>query len=197
VITDLNGRDHLLVEVVDHVGRACGVRTVDEVHRRPGQLHRAFSVILKDQTGRILLQRRSAAKTRFALLWANACCGHPAPGQSVATSANRRLHEELGLPPITLTEAGVYVYYAEDLISGRVELEYDHVLVGNIATDVPLTPDPNEVADLWWVNRDELTSSLDAEPSSFAPWLAGVIARLAEHELTRSTARPTEPSGGR
>ena len=179
------------------MGRACGVRTVEEVHRRPGHLHRAFSVILKDQTGRILLQRRSAAKTRFASLWANACCGHPAPGQSVAASANRRLREELGLPPITLTEAGVYVYYAEDLISGRVEFEYDHVLVGNVAIDVPLTPDPNEVADLWWVNRDELTSSLDAEPKSFAPWFAGVIARLAEHESTTNTARPAEPSGGR
>lgn len=179
------------------MGRACGVRTVEEVHRRPGHLHRAFSVILKDQTGRILLQRRSAAKTRFASLWANACCGHPAPGQSVAASANRRLREELGLPPITLTEAGVYVYYAEDLISGRVEFEYDHVLVGNLATEVPLTPDPNEVADLWWVNRDELTSSLDAEPKSFAPWFAGVIARLAEHESTTSPTRPAEPSGGR
>ena len=152
-----------MAEVVDHMGRACGVRTVEEVHRRPGHLHRAFSVILIDQTGRILLQRRSAAKTRFASLWANACCGHPAPGQSVAASANRRLREELGLPPITLTEAGVYVYYAEDLITGR----------------------------------DELTSSLDAEPKSFAPWFAGVIARLAEHESTTSPARPAEPSGGR
>jgi isopentenyl-diphosphate delta-isomerase len=197
VTTDLSNRDRLLAEVVDHMGRACGVRTVEEVHRRPGHLHRAFSVILKDQNGRILLQRRSAAKTRFASLWANACCGHPAPGQSVAASANRRLREELGLPPITLTEAGVYVYYAEDLISGRVEFEYDHVLVGNVAMDVPLTPDPNEVADLWWVNRDELRSSVDAEPKSFAPWFAGVIARLAEHESTTSPARPAEPSGGR
>src|SRR4029450_1690244 len=197
VITDLSSRDRLLVELVDHIGRACGVRTVDEVHRQPGQLPRAFSVILKDQTGRILLQRRSAAKTRFASLWANACCGHPAPGQSVATSANRRLREELGLPRITLAEAGVYVYYAEDLITGRVEFEYEHGRVGNRGKNVPLTPDPNEVADRWWVNRDELTSSLDAEPKSFAPWFAGVIARLAEHESTTSPARPAEPSGGR
>jgi isopentenyl-diphosphate Delta-isomerase len=196
VITDLSCRDHLLVEVVDHVGRACGVRTVDEVHRRPGQLHRAFSVILKDLNGRILLQRRSAAKTRFASLWANACCGHPTPGQPIAASANRRLREELGLEPITLTEAGAYVYYAEDPITGRVEFEYDHVLVGNVVADVPLTPDPNEVADLCWVNRNELISSLDAEPKSSAPWLAGVIARLAEHESTTSPGRPTEPSGG-
>ena len=185
-----------MVEVVDHMGQPFGVRTVDEVHRQPGQLHRAFSVVLKDQIGRILLQRRSAAKTRFASLWANACCGHPAPGQSVAASANRRLREELGLNPITLNEAGVYVYYAEDPITGRVEFEYDHVLVGNVATDVRLTPDPNEVADLLWVNRHDLASSLDANPESSAPWLAGVIARLAEHESTTSSARPAEPSGG-
>jgi len=196
VITNLSSRDRLLVEVVDHMGQPFGVRTVDEVHRQPGQLHRAFSVVLKDQIGRILLQRRSAAKTRFASLWANACCGHPAPGQSVAASANRRLREELGLNPITLTEAGVYVYYAEDPITGRVEFEYDHVLVGSVATDVRLTPDPNEVADLLWVNRHDLATSLDANPESSAPWLAGVIARLAEHESTTSSARPAEPSGG-
>jgi isopentenyl-diphosphate Delta-isomerase len=186
-----------MVEVVDHRGRACGVRTVAEVHQRPGQLHRAFSVILKDQTGRILLQRRSAAKTRFASLWANTCCGHPTPGQPIASSANLRLREELGLAPITLSHAGVYVYYAEDPITGRVEFEYDHVLVGNVAADVPLSPDPNEVADLCWISRNELISSLDAEPKSCAPWLAGVIARLAEHESTTSPARPAEPSGGK
>jgi isopentenyl-diphosphate Delta-isomerase len=157
------------------MGQALGIQTVEEAHQAPGQLHRAFSVVLTDDSGRILLQRRSAAKTRFASLWANACCGHPAPGQSIGTSANRRLHEELGLEPISLTDAGVYVYYAEDPIAGRVEFEYD----------------------LRWVNRRELKISLDANPKNYAPWLVGVIARLAEHESTTDPAKPAEPSGGR
>ena len=62
-------------------GRPIGSATVDEAHQAPGQLHRAFSVFLRDADGRVLLQQRAAAKTRFPLRWANTCCGHPAPGE--------------------------------------------------------------------------------------------------------------------
>lgn len=173
-------RERNAVELVNHVGRAVGTQTVEEAHQAPGQLHRAFSVVLIDEDGRILLQRRSASKTRFASLWANACCGHPAPGQSVAASANQRLREELGLGPITLIDAGVYVYYAKDPSAGRVEFEYDHVLMGTVSAEAALKPNPDEVADLRWVNRHQLEASLDASPESYAPWLSGIISRLDE-----------------
>jgi isopentenyl-diphosphate Delta-isomerase len=192
----LSFRERHPVELVDRMGRALDVQTVEEAHQAPGRMHRAFSVVLMDYSGRILLQRRSAAKTRFASLWANACCGHPAPGQSVAVAANRRLCDELGLGPITLAEAGVYLYYAQDPIAGRVEFEYDHVLVGKVPADVPLAPDPDEVADLWWLNWPQLTSSLEASPESYAPWLHGV-ARLARHESDGGRGNPAGPSGGR
>jgi isopentenyl-diphosphate Delta-isomerase len=190
-------REHHPVELVDKTGQAVGIQTVADAHQAPGRLHRAFSVVISDDTGRILLQRRAAVKTRFASLWANACCGHPAPGQSVAASANQRLHEELGLGPITLTEAGVYVYYAEDPRARRVESEYDHVLVGTVARDVLLAPDPAEVGDIRWVNRRQLENSLRASPRGYAPWLTGVIARLVEHESTIGPAKPAGLPGGR
>ena len=189
-------RERHPVELVDQTGRAVGIRTVGEAHQAPGRLHRAFSVVVIDDAGRLLLQRRSAAKTRFASLWANACCGHPAPGQSVAASANQRLAEELGLCPVVLTEAGIYVYYAKDP-AGRVEFEYDHVLVAKVAGDVLVQPDPVEIADIRWVSRQQLESSLDTNPQDYAPWLVGVIARLAEHEPNTGPAKPAGPSGGR
>ena len=46
-----------------------------------------------------------------------------------------------------LTEVGVYSYYAEDPATGRVEYEYDHVLLGDLPADRRLLPDPDEVAD--------------------------------------------------
>jgi isopentenyl-diphosphate Delta-isomerase len=190
-------RERHPVELVDQMGRAVGIRTVGEAHQAPGRLHRAFSVVIIDDTGRLLLQRRSASKTRFASLWANACCGHPAPGQSVAASANQRLAEELGLGPVVLTEAGIYVYYAKDPAAGRVEFEYDHVLVAKVAGDVLLAPDPVEIADIQWVNRQQLEGSLDTNPEDYAPWLVGVIARLAEHESNTGPAKPAGLSGGR
>ena len=196
-MTSLSLRERHPVELVDQTGRPVGVRTVGEAHQAPGRLHRAFSVVLTDGFGRILLQRRSAGKTRFASLWANACCGHPSPEQSVTDAANQRIHEELGLGPVAFADAGVYLYYAEDPITGRVEFEYDHVLVGRVPADVSLAPDPNEVAELSWLTRRQLKNSLGASPESYAPWLAGVIARLARHESNPDPAKPAGPSGGR
>lgn len=167
-------RESELVELVDADGRACGKASVAEAHEAPGLHHRAFSVHLFDSRGRLLLQQRAATKTRFALRWANAACGHPAPGEKVTSAASRRLREELGLRHIELTEIGVYAYRATDPSTGRVEDEHDHVLLG-ILDDVGLAgPDPREVAALRWVPPTDLLAELRSRPEVYAPWLAGV-----------------------
>ncbi|MFC8528713.1 isopentenyl-diphosphate Delta-isomerase [Nocardia sp. NPDC057227] len=166
-------REALPVELVDETGHAVGACPVLEAHRQPGRLHRAFSVVLFDSDGRVLLQRRAAVKTRFPLLWANACCGHPAPGEPVVAAATVRLIEELGLTT-GLTERGVYSYRADDERTGRVEHEWDHVLTGTLAHEVP-RPDPAEVAEVRWVAPGELRAELRTRPGDFTPWLTGVL----------------------
>ncbi|QSB13790.1 isopentenyl-diphosphate Delta-isomerase [Natronosporangium hydrolyticum] len=178
MIPDLD-RALLPVELVDSGGDPIGSSTVLRAHTAPGQLHRAFSVLLLALDGqRLLLQRRAAVKTRFPLRWANSCCGHPAPGQSVVAAATDRLAEELGVTGVELREVGVYRYRATDPASGWVEYEYDHVLVGQIPLDQRLAPDPAEVAELWWVAPVELHRLLEQQPAACAPWLAGVAAPL-------------------
>jgi isopentenyl-diphosphate delta-isomerase len=176
----LSREDHL-VELVDELGRPTGERTVAEAHEAPGLLHRAFSVLLVDPAGRILLQQRAEVKTRFPLRWANSCCGHPTPGQSPTAAATLRLREELGIDPVPLTEVGVHFYQAQDPVTGRVEFEYDHVLRGDFVSDEPIHPDPAEVAALRWVDPNELRADLAAHPERYAPWLAGVLARFLDH----------------
>jgi isopentenyl-diphosphate delta-isomerase len=122
-----------------------------------------------------LLQQRSAAKTRFPLSWANACCGHPAPGETAEVAAGRRLVEELGLSGIALTEVGVYTYRAADPTTGRVEHEYDHVLLGRTDANVSPAADPQEVADLRWMPVDRLRADVSNRGDTYAPWLAGVL----------------------
>lgn len=180
-------REAHLVELVDEAGQPAGASSVEEAHRPPGRLHRAFSVLLVDRDGRVLLQQRAAAKTRFPLRWANSCCGHPAPGQSLSTAATRRLREELGAGPVALTEIGVYVYRAEDPATGRVEVEYDHVLLGELPPDSPLLPDPTEVAALRWADPAELAAELVADPGRYAPWLGGVVDLLLPEGGTSSS----------
>lgn len=202
-------RESHLVELVDAEGAAAGSCTVAEAHTAPGRLHRAFSVLLLDDRGRVLVQQRAADKTRFALRWANACCGHPAPGQTVFDAAAQRLIEEIGMRGVSSREAGVYLYQAHDPQTGRVEHEYDHVLVGQVAVDPRLHVDPAEVADIRWLEPDGLRADMADHPDRYAPWLHGVLAvateaadRLPEaaalalsDELTHD-APPTGPAEG-
>ena len=46
------------------------------------QPHRAFSVFLLSEDGRLLLQQRASSKVTFPLAWTNTCCSHPLHGQS-------------------------------------------------------------------------------------------------------------------
>lgn len=176
-------RELEFVELVDAEGRPQGSATVADAHRDPGQMHRAFSVLLLDPAGRTLLQQRAAVKTRFPLRWANACCGHPRPGEPVTEAAARRLVEELGVSGVSLTEVGVHVYRATDPETGRVEYEYDHVLVGQIDPATPTRPDPAEVAALRWERPGAVREAIEREPDAYAPWLAGVVACLPAHPV--------------
>ncbi|MFG2054176.1 isopentenyl-diphosphate Delta-isomerase [Micromonospora sp. NPDC048930] len=191
----MTAREGHLVELVDDTGSPHGEATVAAAHQPPGRLHRAFSVLLVDPEGRILLQQRAPAKTRFPLRWANSCCGHPMPGQSLFEAANRRLAEELGIGPVDLAEVGVYVYHAADPATGRVEFEYDHVLRADVPADLPTRPDPDEVATLRWVDPRELEADLDADPGAYAPWLGGVVNRLLRPAPPAADASRAVPPG--
>nr|WP_189170622.1 isopentenyl-diphosphate Delta-isomerase [Pilimelia anulata] len=172
-------REQLPVELVDADGTARGSTTVGAAHASPGELHRAFSVVLVDPAGRVLLQRRAATKTRFPGRWANTCCGHPAPGEPVPEAAQRRLREELGVT-VALTEVGRYTYRAEDPASGLVEHEYDHVLRGVVPADLTIEADPAEVDEVRWAEVATVRTAVRAAPQAYAPWLAGVLNALTE-----------------
>lgn len=143
-----------------------------EAHRR-GTLHRAFSVVVLDGTGRVLLQRRAGSKYHSGGLWSNTCCGHPRPGEDTGAAAARRLREEMGFR-CPLEPAGTFVYRAQ--LGELVEHEYDHVFAGRF--DGSPKPDPVEVAEWRWVGLDELAEDLEAHPERYTVWLGRALERL-------------------
>ena len=72
----------------------------------------------------------------------------------------------------------------DDPASGRIEREYDHVLVGRVGTELPVQPDPAEVDEVRWVSPAELRSDLVSAPDRYAPWLPGVLALLPDTPLS-------------
>ncbi|MFM9080345.1 MAG: isopentenyl-diphosphate Delta-isomerase [Opitutaceae bacterium] len=152
--------------LVDARDRATGRAEKLRVHQL-GLRHRAFSVFLVDARGRLLLQRRSAVKHHSAGLWANACCGHPRPGERTVAAARRRVREELGLDvPVT---AGFRTSYRTTLPNGLIENEIVHVLFG--VCPAQLAPDPKEVGATAFLTLDPLRRDIARRPRRYAYWL--------------------------
>lgn len=170
--------------LVDESDREIGFAEKHDAHRNGGRLHRAFSIVLFDPAGRILLQRRAATKYHFGGLWTNACCGHPRRGEDLLAAARRRLREELGVDT-PLRNVFSFRYTAEDDGSGFTEQELDHVLIGEFEGEPRV--DPNEVEAVRWVDGPALARDVALHPERYTPWFALVLRRLPELEAARST----------
>ncbi|MGW2492495.1 isopentenyl-diphosphate Delta-isomerase [Streptomyces sp. NPDC001606] len=176
----------ILLELVDEKGVTTGTAEKLAAHQPPGQLHRAFSVFLFDEQGRMLLQQRALEKYHSPGVWSNTCCGHPYPGEAPFAAAARRTYEELGVSPSLLAEAGTVRYNHPDPVSGLVEQEFNHLFVGLV--QAPLAPDPEEVAQAAYVTAAELAERHARDP--FSAWFMTVLdaARPAIRELTGPSA---------
>ncbi|KAG7023766.1 Isopentenyl-diphosphate Delta-isomerase I [Cucurbita argyrosperma subsp. argyrosperma] len=139
----------------------------------------------------LLLKQRSATKVTFPLVWTNTCCSHPLYRESelieedalgARNAAQRKLLDELGIPaedvPVDqFTPLGRMLYKApSDGIWGEHELDYLLFII----RDVKVNPNPDEVADVKYVNKEQLKELLrkaDAgeEGLKLSPWFRLVV----------------------
>lgn len=164
-----------LVVLVDERDAEVGTMEKMEAHRK-GLLHRAFSVFIFDRSGRMLLQQRAAGKYHGALLWTNACCSHPYPGEANGIAATRRLQEELGFTT-ELQEIFSFTYRAE-VENGLTEHEFDHVFAGTFEGEIDFNRD--EVQDVAYRNLDDIEREVQQYPERFTTWFRIALPKLSE-----------------
>ena len=152
--------------LVDESGRVTGYAERGACHEGDGLLHLAFSVLILDSRGRLLLQRRSPAKVLWGGFWSNSCCSHPRRGEGVMEAAHRRLEEELGLDA-ELEHLFVFTYHARFGEVGS-ERELCHVMVGKYEGTV--RPNPEEITAVRWVEASELDREIERNSERFTPW---------------------------
>ena len=183
---DMMSENCILVDSDDH---AIGSASKMECHIGDGKRHRAFSVLLFDSKGRLLMQRRSLDKITFPGVWANSCCSHPLDidGENgdtvtgVISAAKRKLDQELGIP-LRVTSEWNFVHIGSFEYRCRwdedwIEHEIDHVLL--VKADVEVTPNPNEIAEVQWVELELLDQIMDGVESGdmvIAPWFRKIHA---------------------
>jgi isopentenyl-diphosphate Delta-isomerase len=177
--------------LVDEQDMVIGGAEKHAAHRK-GLLHRAFSIFLFDEAGQVLLQRRALGKYHSAGLWANACCGHPRPGEAIGDAATRRLREELGLS--TPVSFGFHDRYCTALDNGMIENELVHVFGGELPPG-PIQPNPDEADAVELVGLNELHEQVVRGPERYAYWLRHYLRNhgdqlLAMAEAMRSARSP-------
>ena len=154
---------------VDHENALQDVIAVDEddeqqgtvnrldAHTGDGIRHRAFTALLFDGDGRILLAQRAHDKRLWDTHWDGTVASHPVEGQRQEEATRERLEEELGITPdqyddLRVTDRFEYKRYYEN---AGVEWEVCAVLQATL-TDTSLDRDPEEVGGLMWVPYEDL-----------------------------------------
>ena len=160
------------VVLVDEFDNTIGTMEKMEAHRS-GKLHRAFSVILFNSEGEMLLQKRSKKKYHSGGLWTNACCSHPAPGESMEAAARRRLMEEMGID--VQPKFSYKFIYRTNLDQNLIEHELDHVFVG-LYNGTP-TINKEEVEDWKFVSVSWLKNDVLKNPQEYTYWFRMIVDR--------------------
>lgn len=152
--------------LVNERDEAIGSADKAECHDGDGLLHRAFSVLIFNTRGELLLQERASGKRLWGGYWSNSCCSHPRLGESMAEASRRRVWEELGLS-LELSYLYKFQYHAFFGDSGS-ERELCWVYLG--VTDKRPSVNANEISRWRYIGRDELEHELENQPETFTPW---------------------------
>ncbi len=167
------------VILVDQEDNAIGTMEKMEAHRK-GLLHRAFSVVIFNSKGEMLLQKRATTKYHSAGLWTNACCSHPMPGEPMPQATQRKLKQEMGID--LKTEYVFKFIYRTQLENSLIEHECDHVFTG-IFDGVPII-NTHEVEAWKFVSTDQLRKEVSLNPENYTYWFKLILEHYSLAEKT-------------
>ncbi|ODV78396.1 Isopentenyldiphosphate isomerase [Suhomyces tanzawaensis NRRL Y-17324] len=189
--------------VLDNDDRPVGAGTKKTCHLlsniNEGLLHRAFSVFLFNEDGKLLLQQRADEKITFPAMWTNTCCSHPLcvpselgvsgePGstddinslanavQGAKVAAQRKLEHELGIPagdaPLADFTYLTRIHYKSASADSKQwgEHEIDYILILKTKNDITIDANYNEVKDYKYVTAEELNTMFTDDSLVFTPW---------------------------
>ncbi|MFL2610519.1 MAG: isopentenyl-diphosphate Delta-isomerase [Flavobacteriaceae bacterium] len=163
------------VVLVDTNNNKLGLMPKMEAHIK-GILHRAFSVIIFNNNGDIMLQKRARTKYHTPGLWSNTCCSHQRDNEDNITAGKRRLYEEMGFTT-QLQNFDSFIYKVS-FSNGLIEHEFDHILTG-VYNGIP-NLNKKEVDQWKWVSIDYLYHDINNNPDNYTAWFKIIINKYSE-----------------
>lgn len=152
--------------IVDENDNIIGLGQKTEVHLT-GKLHRAFSTIVINNRGEMLLQKRADCKYHSGGLWTNSFCSHFLENETVEEAFERAGKNELGTNFSRYKFLGKFKYKVR--IGTLYEHEVDYVYLIRYAGE-KIEVNTEEVSEIKWYDFNECIREVKENPRKFTEW---------------------------
>ena len=108
-----------ILEIVDREGKTLGLAPRSEIHGNPSLLHKVVHVLVFNENGELLLQKRSMNKDVAPGKWDTSVGGHISVNEDLIEAAKREMEEELGIISENIKHLYSYIHsnhYESELV---------------------------------------------------------------------------------
>ena len=149
-------------------------------HLPNGKLHRAFTALIFNNEGKLLLTKRSEGKMLWPNDWDGTVASHPRESETYASSAERRMPEEIGIS-CKMNYVNKFEYHVPYKDVGS-ENEICGTLIGTIDSFDESSMIKDEISEIKWINPAELKNELEHNRDVYCPWMVIALYFLADSD---------------
>ena len=166
--------------LVDENDNPIGKEEKVKCHLPNGLLHRAFTALLFDKNGRLVLTKRAKEKMLWPGDWDGTFASHPRESETYTSSGERRMPEELGIKG-KLDYLFKFEYHVPYKDVGS-ENEICGTLIGIIDDASQFKKIDGEIDEIKLISAEELLSELKSNPKIYCPWMIIALELLDKSE---------------
>jgi len=168
------------VILVDENDNPIGKEEKVKCHLPNGKLHRAFTALIFNNEGKLLLTKRSGSKMLWPGVWDGTVASHPREGETYVSSAERRMPEEIGIG-CKMNYVNKFEYHVPYKDVGS-ENEICGTLIGTIDSFDESSMIKDEISEIKWINPAELKNELEQNRDTYCPWMVIALYFLADSD---------------
>lgn len=164
---------HPLIQVVDENDQPLLGMTRDQAWAE-GQFHRISRILLFDDSGRLLIQKRAVNMVVSPGKWDCSAAGHVDEGEDYETAAHREMQEEIGVK----TDIEEVSYYStEETINGFLVKRFNKTYKG-VINFTPDNIDHAEVSAVDWISLQDLRTDCTVNPDKYTKGLIYALEKI-------------------
>ena len=168
------------VVLVDQNDIQIGKEDKVKCHLPNGKLHRAFTALIFNGDGKLLLTKRSEGKMLWPNDWDGTVASHPRESETYVSSAERRMPEEIGIS-CKMNYVNKFEYHVPYKDIGS-ENEICGTLIGTVDSFDNSRMIKDEISEVKWINPDELKNELEQNKDVYCPWMVIALYFLADSD---------------